>query len=64
MANTVVGFKIYQGRFYDSKTTTTGTTRFSQYYKVRSREPALFWPENAIAAVILRRDLGKQVIKC
>ena len=28
MANTVVGFKIYQRRLYDSKTRTTGRTRF------------------------------------
>ena len=33
----------------DSKTRTTTSRRFSQYYVVRAREPASFWRENVTA---------------
>ena len=54
----------------DSKTSTTTSTRFSQYYVVRARKPASFWRENVVAVVILLRVLArmskwrKQDIKC
>ena len=42
------------------KKRTTTSTRFSQYYVVRTREPAPFWRENviAVASVAIRRILG------
>ena len=54
----------------DFKTSTTTSTRFSQYLVVLAREPASFWRENVVTVVILLRVLArmskeqKQVIKC
>ena len=54
----------------DCKTSTTTSTRFSQYLVVLAREPASFWRENVVTVVILLRVLArmskgqKQVIKC
>ena len=54
----------------DSKTSTTTSTRFSQYWVLLRREPASFWRENVVAVVNLLRVLArmskwrKQVIKC
>ena len=43
----------------DCKTSTTTSTRFSQYLVVLAREPASFWRENVVAVVILRRVLAR-----
>ena len=44
----------------DSETRMTTTTmRFSLYYVVRAREPALFWRENVLAVVTLLRVLAR-----
>ena len=53
----------------DSKTSTTKSMRFSQYYVVLACEPASFWRENVVAVVTLLQVLvrmskwQKQVIK-
>ena len=42
----------------DSETSTTTSTRFSQYLVMLAREPASFWRENVVAIVILLRVLA------
>ena len=46
-------------RALDSRTRTTTSTRFSQYWVLLTREPASFWRENAVAVVILLRVLAR-----
>ena len=50
-------------RGLDSRTRTTTSTSFSQYYVAHACEPASFWRENVISAVILPRVLAKMAAK-